>query len=368
MTNRERMLLGLSGGQPDRIAWAPNFDWWLGVNTKMGTLPEDLKGLSRNDIVRKVGAAIWARAGVFGSKGSEEIKTTNRTEGDKTYTTYETPVGTVSTMRQVASDWTRAVFLKEHMVKRVEDLKVIRFMVENTTYYPRYEDFIKADADVGDDGIALTQSAPSVPMIQLMKTYIGWLDGLYMLYDHRKEMEKTADAITQKAVEAYQLLADSPAQVIETGDNLDGRTFSPPLFERYGLPFYQQMSKILHAKGKTYKSHACGWLKHLLPMMKDSGLDAIEAFVINPMSDLTIKEAREILDGEVSIMSGVPSVIMSRMSMNDEDFREYILRTLDDIQPGDGFVLGMADNVPANADFERVGMISQIVDDYYGFQ
>ncbi len=368
MTNKERMLLGLNGGQPDRIAWAPNFDWWLGVNTKMGTLPEELKDLSRNDIVRKVGGAIWARAGVIGSRDSEEIKTTKHTEGDKIYTVYETPVGTVSTMRQVASEWTQAVFLKEHMVKRVEDLKVIRFMVENTTYYPTYESFAKADSDVGDDGIALYQGAPSVPMIQLMKTYIGWLDGLYMLYDYPKEMEDTADVLTRKAVAAYQLLADSPAQVISTGDNLDERTFSPPLFERYGLPFYRQMSEILHAKGKTFKSHACGWIKHLLPMIKDSGLDAVEAFATSPMTDFTIKEAREILDGAVSIMSGIPSVIMLRMNMSDEDFREYVLRVLDDIQPGDGFVLGMADNVPANADFERVGMISQIVDDYYGFQ
>ncbi|MFC1716156.1 uroporphyrinogen decarboxylase family protein [Candidatus Poribacteria bacterium] len=368
MTNRERMLLGLSGGQPDRIAWAPNFDWWLGVNTRMDALPEGLKGLSRNDIVRKVGAAIWARAGAISSKGSEEIKTEKHTEGDKTYTTYETPVGTVSIMQQVANEWTRAVFLKEHMVKRVEDLKVIRFMVENTTYYPTYENFVKADEDVGDDGIALYSGAPSVPMIQLMKTYIGWVDGLYMLHDHTKEMEKTADVMTQKAIEAYQLLADSPAQVLECGDNLDERTFSPRLFERYGLPYYRQMSAILHAKGKTYKSHACGWIKHLLPMIKDSGLDAVEAFAISPMNDLTTKEAREILDGQVSIMSGIPSVIMSHMNMNDEDFREYVLRLLDDIQPGDGFVLGMADNVPANADFERVSMISQIVDEYYGFQ
>lgn len=361
------MLLGLSGGQPDRIAWAPNFDWWLGINTRMKTLPEDLKGMSRNDIVRKVGAAIWSRAGAMGSKGSEEIKTTKRTEGDKTYTTYETPVGTVSTMQQTASEWTKAVFLKEHMVKQVEDLKVIRFMVENTTYYPAYDGFIKADEDVGDDGIALA-GVPSLPMIQLMKTYIGWVNGLYMLHDHPKEMEKTADVMTEKAAEAYEILADSPAQVVECGDNLDERTLSPKLFERYGMPFYQQMSKILHAKGKTYKSHACGWIKHLLPMIKDSGLDTVEAFAIDPMSDLTIKEARELLDGQVSIMSGVPAVIMSHMSMNDEDFREYILRVLDDIQPGDGFVLGMADNVPANADFERVSMISQIVDEYYGFQ
>jgi uroporphyrinogen-III decarboxylase len=362
------MLLGLSGDQPDRIAWAPNFDWWLGVNTRKGTLPEELKGLSRDDIVRKVGGAIWARSSPIASKGSDEIKITNRAEGDKTYTTYETPAGTVSTMRQTASEWTGAVFLKEHLVKRVEDLKVIQFMVKNTTYYPTYEIFTKADEDVGDDGIALYQGAPSVPMIQLMKTYIGWVNGLYMLHDHPREMEETADVLTEKAVEAYELLADSPAQVLSTGDNLDERTFSPKLFKKYGLPYYKQMSRILKAKGKIYKSHACGWVKHLLPMIKESGLDAIEAFAIEPMSDLSIKEAREILDGTISTMGGIPSVIMSHRNMNIEDFREYVLKVLDDIQPGNGFVLGMADNVPADADFERVSMISQIVDEYYGLK
>jgi hypothetical protein len=59
---------------------------------------------------------------------------------------------------------------------------------------------------------------------------------------------------------------------------------------------------------------------------------------------------------------------MFRKVLNDNDFRDYIVRLLDDIQPADGFVLGMADNVPADADFYRVSMISQIVDDYYGFK
>jgi hypothetical protein len=220
MTNRERMLLGLSGGQPDRIAWAPNFDWWLGINSRMGTIPDEYEGLSRNDIVRKVGGAIWARAGLVGSKGSPDVKATSHNEGDKTYTVYETPVGNLSTMHQTASEWTKAVFLKEHLIKRVEDLNVLRFMIENTTYYPAYENYIKADEAVGDDGITLDQGAPSVPMIQLMKHYIGWVNGLYMLHDHPKEMEKTANAITQNAVNVYELMADSPAKVIETGDNL----------------------------------------------------------------------------------------------------------------------------------------------------
>lgn len=368
MTNRERMLLGLSGGQPDRIAWAPNFDWWLGINSRNGTLPEEYRGLNRNDIVRKVGAAIWSRAGLIGSNGSSEVKTKSHTEGDKTYTIYETPVGSVSTMHQTASELTKAVFLKEHIVKNVEDLKVLRFIIENTTYYPTYDSFIKADEEVGDDGIALYMGVPSVPMIQLMKSHIGWVNGLYMLHDHAEEMEKTADVIAQKAVEASELIADSPAKVAETGDNLDERTFSPKLFERYGLPYYKQISKILHKNDKIFKCHACGFIKHLLPMLKDSGLDAIEAFPTTPMNDLTIREAREKLDGKVSIMSGIPSVIMFRKVLSDDKFRDYVSKLLDDIQPANGFVLGMADNVPADADFDRVAMISQIVDDYYGFK
>jgi hypothetical protein len=368
MTNRERMLFGLSGRQPDRIAWAPNFDWWLAINSRNGTIPDEYIGLSRNDIVRKVGASIWSRAGLIDSNGSPEVKTKSHIEGDKTYTIYETPVGSVSTMHQTASEWTKAVFLKEHLVKKVEDLKVLQFIIENTVYYPAYDSFIKADEEVKDDGIALFMGVPSVPMIQLMKSYIGWVNGLYMLYDHTKEMEITADIITQKAIEVCELIADSPAIVVETGDNLDERTFSPKLFERYGLPYYQQIAKILHKKNKIFKCHACGFVKHLLPMVKDSGLDAIEAFPTTPMNDLTISEAREKLDGKVSIMSGIPSVIMFRKVLNDNDFRDYIVRLLDDIQPADGFVLGMADNVPADADFYRVSMISQIVDDYYGFK
>lgn len=367
MTNKERMILGLTGGQPDRIAWAPNFDWWLSINTRKGTLPEQYRNLSRNDIARKVGAAIWARAGLIGSKYTEDVKVSSRREGDKIYTFYKTPIGTLQTMQQVAPEWTNAVFLKEHMVKRVEDLKVLNFIIENTIYYPTFEEFIKVEQEVGDDGIALFQGAPSVPMIQLMKTYIGWVEGLYMLHDHTKEMEETADIMTKKAIEVYELIAESPAKVIETNDNLDERTFSPRLFQKYGLPFYRQMSEIVHKKGKIYKSHACGFVEHLLPMIKESGLDAIEAFPTYPMNDLTIKEAKNILEGKVSIMSGIPSVIMFKKVMKDEEFKDYVLRLLDDIQPGNGFVLGMADNVPADADFERVPMISEILNSYYGF-
>jgi hypothetical protein len=57
-----------------------------------------------------------------------------------------------------------------------------------------------------------------------------------------------------------------------------------------------------------------------------------------------------------------------RKVMKDKEFKDYIVKVLDDIQPGNGFILAMADNVPADADFDRVAMISQIVDDYYGFK
>jgi pSer/pThr/pTyr-binding forkhead associated (FHA) protein len=62
MTKRERYLRALRNQAVDELVWAPNFDYWLRVNTAEQTLPEKYRGLSRNDIVRAVGGYIWNRS------------------------------------------------------------------------------------------------------------------------------------------------------------------------------------------------------------------------------------------------------------------------------------------------------------------
>jgi len=54
LTKRERYLSALKNESVDSLVWAPNFDYWLAVNTAENTIPEKYRDMSRNDIVRAV--------------------------------------------------------------------------------------------------------------------------------------------------------------------------------------------------------------------------------------------------------------------------------------------------------------------------
>jgi len=351
----------LRKGKADTIVWAPNFDHWLNVNRANGTLPEEYRGMSRNDIVRAVGATIWARTGVLRSECPDVRVRREEKPGEYIRTIYETPVGSVETLHRYATDFTRALFLKEHMIKRVEDIKVVKFKLRNTTCTLDPEPFFRYEEEVGDDGISLVGLPKCVPFIQFGKTDAGWVRGLYLWNDHTREVEELLEAYTEKALEAAELLSRSPCQVIQSGDNMDELMMSPSLFRRYAVPYYRQISEVLHRGNKIFQVHWCGRTKRLLPLVPGTGIDVIEALVPAPMTDLTVAEALEILRGEVVIQGGVPSILMCEQGGTREDLRRYVGELLDTVPIGEWFVLGMGDNVPPDADFERVRIISEMV-------
>ena len=360
MTNRERMLTALAGGKPDRVPWAPNFDHWLRVNTRNGTLPEDLRGLTRNDVARRIGAAVWARAGAFREESQGRVQVTERREGDSTWTAYETPVGTVTTRRETAPDLTRASFLKEHMVKRVEDIEVVRYLVESTVYLPAYDSFAEAERHVGEDGIALVMALRS-PRQWFMVALAGWENGIYLEADYPERVHALYDLLAAKGLESVGVLADSPARVIELGDNMDAATTSPPNLRAIALPFYAECARLLRPTGKLLGSHYDGYIRPLLPAVAESALDFVEAFVPQPMGDCTLGEARAVLRGKVAIQGGIPAVALCH-GATEESLREVVTGLLREAEPGDGFVLGMGDNVPPDADFDLVRAVAGMIE------
>jgi len=361
MTQKERFLTALRGGKPNRIPWACNFDHWLGVNKARGTLPGEFDGMTRDDICRAIGAAIWARAGIFKSE-TPNVKVTQRTEGDSIITTYETPIGSVWTRHQIAPDFTRAQFLKQHAVKTPQDIEVQKFIIQDEVLTPTYDSIIEAERSVGEDGIVLTGVGYS-PFQGFMIQMAGWVNGIYLLHDYPEKVEELIEVIEQKTLEACRIAADSPAQVIAIGDNMDARTTSPRYYQRYLIPWYRKAAAILHAKGKIVQSHYDAPLRALLPLIPQTGLDVIEAVSPIPMGDCTMGEAYLALRPRVAIQGGVPAVLVLRNS-SAEELKNFIIQVIREVQPGDGFVLGMADNVPPDANFDLVKTIAPIVAQY----
>jgi uroporphyrinogen-III decarboxylase len=52
---------------------------------------------------------------------------------------------------------------------------------------------------------------------------------------------------------------------------------NPAYYEKYILPEINGWCDILHGEGKKYIQHACGHLKHLLPLLGGSKIDGIES-------------------------------------------------------------------------------------------
>ena len=109
------------------------------------------------------------------------------------------------------------------------------------------------------------------------------------------------------------------------------------------------------------EAHWCGRTQHLLPLVPQTGIDVVEAVVTEPMAQITLDDALNALDGKVTLQGGIPSVLVVPDITSQRDFEHYIHSVVLKQKGRPGFILGMSDNVPPNADFSRVEMISKLI-------
>jgi hypothetical protein len=142
---------------------------------------------------------------------------------------------------------------------------------------------------------------------------------------------------------------------------MDGVTISPAIFEEYAVPFYQEAQKIVHAKDKIFEAHWCGRTQNLLGLVSGCRLDVVEAIVTKPMAALTLPDALELLEGEVVLQGGIPAVQVCNEGGSYDDFVRYMEEEILPLKGRNGFILGMSDNVPPNADFSRVEKVAVLI-------
>lgn len=361
MTPRETYFRALRRETTDRLIWAPNFDHWHAVNTANGTIPEEYRGMSCNDVLRAVGATIWRRVGVVQERFDSSVTYELVEHDTEMFEYYRTPLGDLQVRHQQAPDLSKAWFRCEHRVKTLDDMRILRYLIEATYYELDDTAYRQQDAEVGDDGILLT-SIPCIPFIQFAKNDVGYADAYYLMADYPDVVQDILDAYERKFLDCCRLAAQGPCELVSNGDNMDQLTCPPAYFQQYAVPFYHQVRDILHASGKIAQGHWCGKLDQLLPLIPDCGLDVIEAVTPEPMSRVNMRAAMDLLEGKITIQGGVPSVCMCNEGCSRDELADYIRRLLDEIGHCRGFILGMGDNVPPNADFARVKMISEIVE------
>jgi hypothetical protein len=267
---------------------------------------------------------------------------------------YHTPIGTLTEKMKkepgvgkwkAQRSWRDVTpWTLERRIKIPEDYDVMKFMVEDTVYEADFFPVEQAKDWLGEDGVVMAY-LPHSPMQMLMIDWVG-TPTFYIHYArYRDKVEELYQAIAKKYEEIYRIAADSPADAVMFGDNLDGVLVNPILFQRYFMPAYEKCASFVHEKDKLLISHFDGRLDGLKELIAKCPQDVIEAFHPPPMGDLPIREALDLWKNKI-IFLGFPGSIYS---LGTEAVRNYLIDLLTSIVPGDRVGIGVStENLVSN--------------------
>lgn len=374
--------------KPDKVPWMPRIEHWYNVNKALGTLPEWLEQLGIVDVYRRLDTAMrlyifvdsvygfrtppygsdavplplrtasGASAWMSTADDKSEIEVKKKRTGDEISTEYETPVGKLRSIERVTEHGYSSYFT-EYPIKSVEDFRVLEFMLEATEFAFDAQAYRELEDWLGGQGM-IWCCGPRTPLQRLLIEFMGIERTFVNLYRNKDKVEGIMEMIGQVDEKCYEEIRSSPVKVVNLADNLDCRIVSPHLFQRYYLQHYQERCRQLRKAGKCTVTHADGYVKALLPLFRETGLDGVEAVTFKPTGDVTIEEVKKAFGDELILVDGIPYWhFLPMVSM--EEFDSVTRKVISTFE--DSLILGISDEIPPKGDIERLRRVSRIIEE-----
>jgi hypothetical protein len=377
---RQRLLKTFRREPVSRIVWQPRIYYWYYGNRLQNELPEGYedrsgldmlyeviqaydgdvpdryRNLSMIEIYNDLRASPRYAPEVLGiqvfksSTDPGKVKVASQLDGETRTITRETPLGTV---REV----TRHGYHIEHPVKSPQDMKVMQYILDHTDFQFDAYAFQVAERAFGERGVVQT-FYPRSPLQRLIISYIGFENTIYALADYPNETHDLMRAIEAWDDQMYEVIGNSPLEILNFGENIDAFVDSPRLFSDYLLPYYNKRVDQMHQKGKFCHIHMDGALRPLLPLIKETHFDGIEAATPLPQGDVTLEEIKEGLGNKI-LLDGIPAIYFLP-NQPVEELETCATKILEMFSPN--LILGVSDEVPPPADIERVRIVTEIVE------
>jgi uroporphyrinogen-III decarboxylase len=392
MTHKEQMLAAVEGRPTDRIPWAPRLDLWYNANKRAGTLPSRYRNATLAELVDDLGVGFHAVVpnfqdlrrpeddadrplGIYNLKAMpygthfENVRRTIRQEGDRKIVEYATPAGDLRTVtlhdERMRAAGITITHVEEYAFKSAEDYAALGHLFENARVLPNYDGYQEFADRVGDRGLAVGFVSAAASPRHLLQREAMPLERFFLeTYDHPDELHQLAQRMQTYWNQALEVAAQSPAEVLLLGANYDSRVQYPPFFAEHLQPGLEAFAEKLHANGKYLLTHTDGENTGLLQHYLDSSFDIADSVCPAPMTKLTFREVREAFAGRITIMGGIPAVVLLKESMSDRDFDAFLDDFFEQLGGGDHLILGISDTTPPSADFERLLRIGQRVEEF----
>lgn len=390
MTHRERMLATIRGEPTDRIPWAPRMDLWYIAHRARGTLPDRFQNLNTVQIARELDVACHAVGADFTRPGDRDASLRAlgidnhpdypyrvelhdlpiewNDDGENLTARIQTSAGDITThlyhTDQMRQEGISLPFVNSHAIESPDDFNAVGEIFEHLEVIPTPDAYRAFRDRVGDQGIAVARGPMVASPIHLMLHELVPMDQFFYLYnDDRDQMQILSDRMTPFFDAALDALVQCDAEVIFWGANYDQDLTWPPFFEAEIAPWLRRTADRLHTAGKLLLTHTDGENKGLLGQYPGCGFDVAESVCPHPMTRCTLAETRSEIP-EVTVWGGIPSIALMPSVMPDSDFSLYLDNLFGNLGKGDHLILGVADNVPPEADLNRLKQIKGRIEAY----
>jgi len=360
LSHKENILKVIKGEPVSTIPFGARIDTWYNYHVAHDTLPAKYKGWSQTDIIADQGAGSQKRYFSVCKERFHDMEVVIKKEPPYETREYITPVGTCSIkLMWSTSEGPWLAYEQEKLFKSEKDYPIIQYIMEHTEPYFD-EGYDVERKDMGDRGIVMTGVGLWSPAQRVMREILGYEEFYMEMMDNQEKVEEMIATVEQLELKKLQIALDADIEIINLCANWSD-DIQTPVFKDYYTPYFQKTAAMIKARGKFSMVHVDGEMRRLLKYFPDTHLKIAEAVTPDPMTSLTMSEFRAGLGEGVVIWGGIPS-IMFEANYNIEEFDAYVIKMIKEMAPGNNFIAGMADNLPFDADINRVGRVVELLE------
>ena len=307
MTSRERMLIALNNGKPDRLPGQVHCWMQYYLDTYLGGVDQyeayERFGL---DMAIYAGANLGFDEKVFANWQVEQKDLGISSDGVKSWiTTIKTPSGELTT---AASTNAITTWTTEPLIKKKEDFEIFAKYIP----VPNSVDGTptrKALERLGDRGIVRggIWGYGQVGAWQSFCCLVGTEEAIMYAIDEPEWVHYVEQTLVDKQVKVIKMMAgEVPLDLIELGGGAGSNTvISPKLHAEFCVPYDKQQVDALHSAGYKVVYHLCGGLMKQLDNVLANGSDGLETMTPPGMGgDCDLAKATELVGDKLFFVGG----------------------------------------------------------------
>jgi uroporphyrinogen decarboxylase len=380
MTGKERMLIAMCGGKPDRVPVCPDIS---------NMIPCRLTGKTFEQIYLHnnppLGEAYYEAVKYFGFDGWYQYwepkvtwKSRHGMDAKISKEIHPLPEGR---FEQIAWCKTQAGTFREaftyypadpptqseRYIKNVEKdlptlLKWLDADIVDIDWSGGAEDYARL-GDLGIWGLAVNVPGP--------QAWLWSIDGgmeavVAAIYDYPDLIDQWYQVEHRRIIDMTKRILNAPIKIdfILLGASGLLTLSNPDIFLKYSLPTVKEVTRLCKQANMPTMLHACGKSKFLVEsFVKETDLNCFNPLEKPPMGDIELSEAKKIAGGKMALMGNLLTTDTMLRGTVQDVVRES-KKAIDDAGAGGGFILSTGDQCGRDTPDENIRAMIQVAQTY----